>query len=123
MEEESPMILPGIHFAYDVGDEPEEEDDEVRDSQSEDDDEDQDDILIVQGEEDYDDQSSPDRPDNGFESSPGKRSKKRSLRSTGKGRDKNAKDLLDDMTGDGEESGEDEEGDGESEASVHMDLD
>jgi len=55
MEEESPMILPGIHFAYDVGDEPEEEDDEVRDSQSEDDDEDQDDILIVQGEEDYDD--------------------------------------------------------------------
>jgi len=45
------------------------------------------------------------------------------LRTTGKGRDKNAKDILDDMTGDGDESGEDEEGDGESETSVQMDLD
>ena len=52
-----------LMFSYDVGDEPEEDDDEMRDShddESGEDEEDQDDILIVEGEdEEFEPDTSP----------------------------------------------------------------
>lgn len=57
----SPLKFNGVLIAYEDGDEPEEFDDEVRESLSDEEGEEEpEDILIVEAEENYPDDSSPD---------------------------------------------------------------